>query len=1130
MTYFTLETFLLVPNYALYLANPPVLAYPWFFLSTQLRDAENSVGEGVPTAPQIPSFYLPLPELPLVVPSSDYVELAPTQGSCWPSVGMLCPPTPGKNWVVIKMPPPPASTITYTANGQKQVVATLGSDDPAADATEGDFKAAKSLHEKLPLVWALYVQPIAEADAQSSFFGSFFENTTPNQPQYMVTHMRRGYICPKTGDLEVAEIVPGSQKYSIKLLWPRPLPTEGDSSASGGIALSSAGSTATSYSALEEFEETIERMSHSGNVTIKNLMDELDAFEKRLDENELVRSFSTVNAKRGEDAPPIGGLLGALSSYRDGKPTTVAPARKTTTRPLNTPKPTTEAPISAATSSDSNTAAPADSSSSSSAASATQSGDDQSASSATSTPSSPASYAYLDKDDMWRWEPRLEAAFFKVREILQDSSSINPTSFGAVLASINAKENRTVHDVNESLDKVAWLLNGLPHMEAPFQRLMESTDLMWRTRYLTSLLKARFLPSRFGYTAAERKKHMESFLEGLSGGHGHLNSARQESRQFADQYRKQAEALPEAVREDVLQQINRLTPNAANESSTTKRVLDFIFELPWNKASEDVFDMQKARQVLDEKHYGMDEVKQRVLELLAVNKLTGKFARGKVLALLGPPGTGKTTIASSIAASLGRSFGTISIGGLWDLSDLKGFRRTYMASMAGQLLRTIAQCKTNNPVILLDEIDKLAPGSQVTTALLEILDPAQQSTYTDVWVDIPFDISNVLFVCTANWEESIHPALRDRLEVITLEGYLEAEKFEIARRHLLPKCLRNAGLTEGEHVSITDEALQELVKHYSPMQPGVRELETQLQTIVNGISLAIARGTSTAPVQLDLENFESWLPKAEFHKFRHETLPQQPGCVHALTTLGVQQVEAVSFPTSHHGHSSYHATGNLDEVMKESSQLAYTYVTNALCSPEFIAKQPENHPGSFFTTHSVHLHLPKGGQSKTGVHAGAAIALSLLSLALNRPVPEGWSIGGELTLLGRVLPISHLKRIVHAAHLHKMTKLIIPADNKIHWDELPASLKDGITPHFVSWFHEIASIIFKVDLPRTVQAPIVPATPKVPRTRAKPKLPVPLPANPAPAPAAAADAKAPNKRKTPVAKARQAANKAAQSL
>lgn len=1102
-------------------------------MSIQLKEEANNAGEGVPTAPQIPSFYLPLPALPIVVPSSDYVELAPAQGSCWPSVGMLCPPTPGKNWVVIKMPPPPASTITYTANGQKQVISALAGEDPAADAADGDFRVTKAQHEKLPLVWALYVQPIAEADAQSSFFGSFFGNTAPNQPQYMVTYMRRGYICPKTGDLEVAAIIPGTQKYSIRLMWPRPLPSEDASSTTGDVSISSGGAPASSYSALEDFEDTIERLSHTENVTITSLMEELDAFEKRLDDTEASRSFSTVNAKEGENAP-LGGLIGSLTQYRRNDD--IIPARRSTARVIKTRKSAAEAPTPPAPSSaslNSKTAATSSSqpsmpSSPSPSSSAPKSVDAQTASSAPSTP--PYNYAILEKDDLWKWEPRLEAAFFKVREILEEASSINPTSFGAILAAINSKENRTVHDVNESLDKVAWLLNGLPHMEAPFQRLMESTDLMWRTRYLTSLLKARFLTSRFGYTASERKKHMESFLEGLSGGQSHMNVARQESRQFADQYRKQAEALPEAVREEVLQQINRLTPNAANESSTTKRVLDFIFELPWNKASEDVFDMQKARQVLDEKHYGMDEVKQRVLELLAVNKLTGKFARGKVLALLGPPGTGKTTIAASIAASLGRSFGTISIGGLWDLSDLKGFRRTYMASMAGQLLRTIAQCKTNNPVILLDEIDKLAPGSQVTTALLEILDPAQQSTYTDVWVDIPFDISNVLFVCTANWEESIHPALRDRLEVITLEGYLEAEKFEIARRHLLPKCLRNAGLNEGEHVSVTDDALQALVKHYSPMQPGVRELETQLQTIVNGISLAIARGTATAPVQLDLQNFESWLPRAEFHKFRHETLPQQPGCVHALTTLGVQQVEAVSFPTSHHGSSSYHVTGNLDEVMKESSQLAYTYITNALCSPEFIEKQPENQPSSFFTNHSVHLHLPKGGQSKTGVHAGAAITLSLLSLALNRPVPEGWSIGGELTLLGRVLPITHLKRIVHAAHLHQMTNLIIPADNKIHWDELPESLKEGITPHFVSWFHEIASLIFKVDLPRTVQAPVVPVTPKVPRTRSKPKPPMPLPTTPASAPAAATESKTQAKRKSPAVKARQAASKASQSL
>lgn len=1028
-------------------------------------------------------------------------------------------------------------------------------EDPAT-ASDNGFKKPKSNHEKLPLVWALYVQPISAEDAQASFFGSFFENTTPNQPQYMVTHMRRGYICPKTGDLEVAEIVPSGQKYSIKLLWPRPAQVETEKSA---LADEEDEVDSELLEGIEDAESlsVLAHLTSKEKKTFKKLISDLESFDKVVEKkeepslsqsskDEAAASNKSSSAKKASSVH-LGGVLGSLSTYR-GEKDSVDTTSSTKTLKRSSSKFSTPAAPSSCPNTDSSTESPkvADQSSSApSSAPASQETPIVVSPSVTSpgdeSPSSPAGSSIDasgfpfggDKDDMWKWHPRLEAAFFKVREILEESSPINPASFGAVLAYINSKQNRTVYDINESLDKVTWLLNGLPNMEAAFTRLMESTDLMWRTRYLTSLLKTRFLHSRHGYTAIERKKHMESFLQGMSGGQGHLSTARQESRQFADQYRKQAESLPEAVREEVLQQISRLTPNAANESSTTKRVLDFIFELPWNKASEDVFDLEKARQILDEKHYGMEDVKQRVLELLAVNKLTGKFARGKVLALLGPPGTGKTTIAASIAASLGRSFGTISIGGLWDLSDLKGFRRTYMASMAGQLLRTISQCKTNNPVILLDEIDKLAPGSQVTTALLEILDPAQQQTYTDVWVDLPFDISNVLFVCTANWEESIHPALRDRLEVITLEGYLEAEKFEIARRHLLPKCLRNAGLTEGDDVTVTDEALQALVKHYSPMQPGVRELETQLQTIVNGISLALARETATAPVQLDLKNYESWLPRAEFHKFRHETLPQQPGCVHALTTLGVQQVEAVAFPSSSSHGSSYHVTGNLDEVMKESSQLAYTYITNALCSPEFIAHQPANQPSTFFSTHSIHLHLPKGGQNKTGVHAGAAIALSLLSLALNRPIPDGWSIGGELTLLGRVLPISHLKRIVHAAHLHKMDKLIVPAENKIHWDELPESLKIGITPHFVSWFHEIATLVFQIDLPRTAQAPLVPVsapkTPKPRTPRTKPPVPVPVVPTPAPVPA---ESKVPAKRKTAsgTAKVRQTASKASQSL
>lgn len=1007
--------------------------------------------------------------------------------------------------------------------------------------SESEISTRKMMHEKLPLVWALYVQAIPESETITSTpYGALFDNSALNQPRYIVTHMRRGHICPETGDLEVAQVVPAQQKYGMKLAWPqRPKPVSlPKESLTRKEEKHSPSSQARETLTEENIKQRIPNKRPSpppiapekSTRIIGGVLGFIDYFRARVEGEAPPKTLEPIKVGMQNTSKPSKqptSFTDTLSSKNDPNivddavlpvftPNHELPKVKIPdpSEPLVTPPPKK----SSVTSSQTPSTQKPTSSVKSEANEGIKADYDLPTDLESDIPLAPPS------SNPWRWEPRLEAAFGKLHDLVQELAPGNPVSFGAILAHVNWK-SRTVYEVNEALDQIAWLLNGLKEAEQDFSRLIESTDLMWRTRYITAVLKSRFLSSRFGYTATERKKHLESFIEGLSSDKGpSVGGGRSESRQFIEAYRKQADALPDSVREEVIQLINRLPPNSASEGSTSTRVLDFIFELPWTTASEDVFDLKKAREILDEKHYGMEDVKERVLELLAVNKLTGKFARGKVLALLGPPGTGKTTIAASIAASLGRTFGQISIGGLWDLSDLKGFRRTYMASMAGQLLRTIAQCKTNNPVILLDEIDKLAPGSQISTALLEILDPAQQSMYTDAWVDMPFDISNVLFVCTANWEESIHPALRDRLEVITLEGYLEPEKFEIARQHLLPKCLKNAGLKEGEDVAVSDEALRALVKHYSPMQPGVRELETQLQTIINGCSLELAKGTVTAPIEITLDTYERWLPKAEFHKFRHETLPLQPGCAHALTTLGVQQIEAVSFEapktSGSHASPSFRITGNLDEVMKESTQIAYTYVSNALLSPDANLKvganQAQSSPASsFFASHSVHLHLPKGGQSKTGVHAGAAIALSLLSLALNKPVPAGWAIGGELTLLGRVLPISHMKRIVHAANLHKMTDLILPIDNKIHWDELPDLLKKDVRPHFVTWFHEIADLVFKIQLPKPATTPTAPSSPTQSATKTKTTTPKKESSEPSPKPQKEKPSPAKTKQETP---------------
>jgi endopeptidase La len=1043
-------------------------------------------GEADQPVRAIPFPHLVLPPTPMTISHADYSIFTPAKGSFWPCVGMHCPATPGKNWVVVN---PASSRSPFTAGAGSESNPWLHEDNKTeaepsnmeSNAKEGakdetsetlasadaDYAEMTRLlkelesRERRRLVWALFVEPVPEEYKQIQPFGNLFQLEPLETDQYVVTHMRRGYVCPETGNLEIARLEPGNEKYRMKLVWPKREPKtssiahvdegEGDSAAvdvvlgAGDTGVATPGATPASTAS----------------------------------ESDSSPSIATATTKR-KKAPSI--VPSTSSSTTQISDSATSPPPTTTPAIHQKPTPTTTDTASKdreqhslgnlerfASFFDTSTIPEWEALLDPNREGLNDSASQSSSTTMSSSPSSSSDNVPEDQLD-WKIEPRLQHAFEKIKDVLSDAIAINSPQIETIIKSVNWTAN-TAYQVSAELDRIAWLLNDVPGIGAQYTKMIEATDIMWRARFTSVILKTRFVADRYGYTTSEKKKHMESFLAGLS-----ESSSRNETRLMLERYRQQAQALPESIRHEVLQQINRIQQSGSAELSSTKRILDFIFELPWNNASKDTFDMKRAREILDKKHYGMDDVKERVLELLAVNQLTGKFAKGKVLALLGPPGTGKTTIASSIAASLDRTFGQISIGGLWDISDLKGHRRTYLASMAGQLLRTINLCKTNNPVILLDEIDKLAPGSQVATALLEILDPSQQSSFTDTWIDLPFDISNVLFICTANWGESIHPALRDRLEVVELEGYLEHEKFEIAKRHLLPKCMEKAGLTE-EQLSMSDGAIKAVVKHYSPLSPGVRDLESQLQAIVNVCSLDIARGNASS-FNLTVKNYEQFLSRSEFHRYEHEKSPSAPGCASALTQLGVQQIEVLTW-TSADSIGSYHITGNLDDVMKESTQLAFTYLTNAIRNAPSLPPDVAN----FFSTKSVHIHLPRGGQSKKGVHAGACIALSLLSLALGKSVPTGWAISGELSLLGKLLPITHMKRMVHAAQLHKIKKIILPQDNRQHWDELPETLKDGIQVYFVSWFYEIAELIFKVELPK-VTNPVRSSSPPSPTTTA----------------------------------------------
>jgi ATP-dependent Lon protease len=509
--------------------------------------------------------------------------------------------------------------------------------------------------------------------------------------------------------------------------------------------------------------------------------------------------------------------------------------------------------------------------------------------------------------------------------------------------------------------------------------------------------------------------------------------------------------LPEEVEKAAGRELARLErlPAAAAEYGVIRTYLDWILTLPWSSLTEDDLDLARARQILDADHYDLEKVKDRIVEYLAVSKLRGDPA-GQTLCFVGPPGVGKTSLGQSIARTLGRRFVRLSVGGVRDEAEIRGHRRTYVGAMPGSIVRAIRDAESRNPVLLIDEIDKLGADyrGDPASAMLEVLDPEQNRNFRDHYLDLPFDLSKVLFICTANTTDTIPGPLLDRMDVIQLSGYTESEKLGIAKRYLVPKQLAAHGLTKTQ-LAIGDRALRLVIREYT-REAGVRNLERRIADLCRKAARRVAEGKAGRQ-RLDEAKVRAWLGPRRFSgEVRRRTSVPGVATGLAYTPVGgdVLFIEA----TAYEGEGRLTLTGQLGDVMRESAQTALSW---ARAHPEAIGV-----PEAWFREHDVHLHVPAGAVPKDGPSAGVTMATAIVSLALDRRVSEEVGMTGEMTLTGQVLPIGGVREKVLAAQRAGLKRVILPRENAPDLEELPQEARDGLEFVLVDSIEEVLACAF----------------------------------------------------------------------
>ena len=593
------------------------------------------------------------------------------------------------------------------------------------------------------------------------------------------------------------------------------------------------------------------------------------------------------------------------------------------------------------------------------------------------------------------------------------------------------------------------------------QEVLEAFSIRTRIEKVLSLLRREIDITRLQAKISKQieenlTKHQRDFFlrEQLKEIKKELGITKEGKETELDEFRERLKklTLPAEAQErvdDEMKKLAALEP-ASPEFTVTRNYLDWLTCLPWGVHSKDSYDLRKARQMLNADHYGLEDVKERILEFLAVGKLKGSIT-GSILCFIGPPGVGKTSLGQSIARSIGRQFYRFSLGGMRDEAEIKGHRRTYIGALPGKFIQVMKVCKTANPIIMLDEVDKIGASFQgdPASALLEVLDPEQNHAFLDHYLDVRFDLSNVMFVCTANTTDTIPLPLLDRMEVIKLPGYILEEKLQIARRYLIPKQLQRHGL-QTKQVKIPDATLRQIIDGYA-REPGVRGLENQVKRICRKAARRIVAGR-TKQVTVAPRDIPEWLGKRIYSESDPFKLPR-PGVVTGLawTSLGgsVLHVEAIRVEAKTPG---FKQTGQLGSVMIESSEIAYTFV-RSFVNDDDVARE-------FFEKNFIHLHVPAGATPKDGPSAGITMAIALYSLAKQMSVRPRLAMTGELTLSGLVLPIGGVKEKALAAKRGGITDLVFPKENKDEFDELPAHVRRGLKPHFVETFADAVAVCF----------------------------------------------------------------------
>ena len=524
-----------------------------------------------------------------------------------------------------------------------------------------------------------------------------------------------------------------------------------------------------------------------------------------------------------------------------------------------------------------------------------------------------------------------------------------------------------------------------------------------------------------------------------------------ERTQEVEEFKKKIEEakMPQEAREAALKELDRLSKMnpAAAEYTVSRTYLDWLVNLPWSSGTQDNLDIKEAKRVLDEDHYDLEKVKERILEYLAVRKLKSDL-KGPILCFVGPPGVGKTSLGMSIARALGRKFNRISLGGMHDEAEIRGHRRTYIGSLPGRVLQGIRRTGSNNPVFMLDEVDKIGQDfrGDPAAALLEVLDPEQNHTFSDHYLEVPFDLSKVMFITTANILDPIPAVLRDRMEVLELPGYTDLEKLQIAKKYLIPKELDNHGLKE-ENLSFQDQALKKIINDYTK-ESGLRNLDREIATICRKVAKKVA-SDEVKKVEITSNNLHEYLGPPKFFQEVLERTSQigvVPGLAWTSTGGEILFVEA----TKMRGKKSLTLTGHLGEVMKESAQIALSYVRST--------SHRWGIPEDFFEKYDIHVHVPAGSIPKDGPSAGITMATAITSLLSERPVKPYLAMSGEITLRGQVLPIGGLKEKTLAAYRAGIKTIILSKHNEKDLEEVPEEIKKKIKFVFVETVDEVLGL------------------------------------------------------------------------